>query len=250
MAEELAYEVLGQGKPLVCLHAYALDHTVWIEVANLLQPKYMVILPDLRGHGRSPTPADHYTMQEMAEDVTVLLEKLGIKQAFFAGHSMGGYVMLSLAKHYPEYVLGLALVASHAFADSPEKKKSRLEDIELVKLKGPAAVLTNMPKILSDDRRIQKFCKDKVEQMEKDGVIGALGAMADREDSIRFLKEFKKPLGIIVGKQDNFIPLEMSRSMAELLKPTVYIELENCGHMPMMESPIEVANALETLFHL
>ena len=86
--------------------------------------------------------------------------------------------------------------------------------------------------------------------MDSNGVIGALAAMADRDDSMQFLKNFDKPLGIIAGTDDHFIPLEMSREMAEELNPKVYVEIENSGHMPMMEHPEEVAEALAQLFDL
>jgi pimeloyl-ACP methyl ester carboxylesterase len=189
-------------------------------------------------------------MKELAEDLIALLDHLEIDKAGFAGHSMGGYVALSIAKNFPDRVTGLALVASHAYADSPEKKESRLKDIETVKDLGPLQVLSGMPSNLSEDPKVQEFCKHKISLMGRNGVMGVLAAMADREDSIEFLKKFNEPLGIIAGTQDRFIPLEMSRKMAEDLHPEVYVEIENSGHMPMLENPVDVAEALANLFQL
>jgi pimeloyl-ACP methyl ester carboxylesterase len=250
MTIKLSYEILGEGKPLVCLHAYALDHAEWMDVAKILEPRATLILPDIRGHGGSPSPEGEYSMKELGADVIAILDHLKINNASFAGHSMGGYVALSITRNFPDRVSGLALVASHAYADSPEKSRSRWKDIERVREQGPQEVLANMPENLSNNTRIQDFCRQKVEHMDENGVIVVLAAMANRDGSIQFLKNFKKPLGIIVGTEDHFIPLKMSREMADVLQPQVYVEIENCGHMPMMEAPDEVAEAIASLFDL
>lgn len=249
MPVKLVFEVIGMGKPLICLHAFGLDHTVWMDVANLLRPSARVILPDLRGHGGSPSPTGEYTMLEMGEDIINILDRLKLDQAFFAGHSLGGYTMLSLAKNFPDRVAGLALIASHAFADSPETKKTRLSDIEKVKLLGPEEVLSGMPERLSTDFRIQEYCREKIRDMDKDGIAGVLGAMVGREDSIDFLSHFKKPLGIIAGTEDQFIPIETNRLMAKMVNPMLFEEIAGSGHMPMKENPERVAKALRTLFN-
>jgi len=248
MSEKLSYEIFGSGQPLVCLHAYPLDHTEWLDVAGILKSDFTMILPDIRGHGRSPSPHGMYRMQELADDIIALLDLLKIEKAALVGHSMGGYVALSFAKNFPGRVSGLALVASHAYADPPEKKVSRLEDIEKVKEIGPLELLSEMPANLSEDLKVQQFCRSKISQMDRNGVMGVLSAMAEREDSSEFLKTFDPPLGIIAGMRDRFIPLEMSRKMAEDFQPEIYVEIENSGHMPMLENPEVVAEALANLF--
>ena len=147
--------LLGEGRPFVCLHAFALDHTEWLDVAKILKSKATLILPDIRGHGGSPSPEGEYSMKELGADVIAILDQLKIEKANFAGHSMGGYVMLSIAKNFPERVSGLALVASHAYADSPEKRKSRLESIKLVSRGVPRKSLQICLRNLSNDSRIQ-----------------------------------------------------------------------------------------------
>ena len=248
MAEKLSYEIVGKGDPLVCLHAYGLDHTEWLEAAHLLKSDFTIILPDIRGHGGSSSPPGEYSMPDLAGDVVLMLDRLKIDQAYFAGHSMGGYIMLALAKCFPERMSGLAMVASHAYTDSPEKMQSRLEAIEKVKEFGPLEVPSGMADLLSDDPKVREFCREKIKRMDSFGVMGVLAAMAHRDDSVEFLKSFIQPLGIIAGANDHFIPLETCREMKRLLKPKLYVELDNCGHMPMMENPQAVAQTLRELF--
>jgi len=84
--------------------------------------------------------------------------------------------------------------------------------------------------------------------MDRNGLMGVLFAMAEREDSSEFLKTFDLPLGIIAGMRDRFITLDISRKMAEDFQPEIYVEIENSGHMPMLENPEAVAEALANLF--
>ncbi len=115
----LAYDRRGKGKPLVLLHGYPLDHHLWDEVVPLLEDQFDIILPDLRGFGRSSTVDSFYTMEDIASDIAGLLDSLGIQKAAIVGHSMGGYVALAFARLYPGRVTGLGLVSSQAAGRYP-----------------------------------------------------------------------------------------------------------------------------------
>ena len=119
---ELAYERHGKGASLVLLHGYPLDHHLWDEVVPLLKDTFDLIIPDLRGFGKSTTVDTPYTMNDFASDLAGLLDQLGIQKVAVAGHSMGGYVALAFAQLYPERVSGLALVSSQVLADPPDRK--------------------------------------------------------------------------------------------------------------------------------
>ena len=87
--------------PLILLHGYPLNRTIWKDVLPFLTDIADVITPDLRGHGQSPIPEGEYSMETMAADVIALMDSLGIETAVIAGHSMGGYVTLALLKYHP-----------------------------------------------------------------------------------------------------------------------------------------------------
>ena len=113
---KLHHSEAGQGLPVVLLHGFPLSSAIWRRQQQGLSDGYRVILPDLRGHGRSPAPAGVYEMEAMAADVFALLDSLDVKQAVILGHSMGGYVALAAWRLAPERFLGLGLIASHAAA--------------------------------------------------------------------------------------------------------------------------------------
>ena len=244
---KLAYIRRGKGTPLELIHGYPLDHTSWNEVAPLLENEFDVIAPDLRGFGQSTTVETPYTILDMADDLAGLLDHLGIDKVALAGHSMGGYVALAFAKKYPQRVTGLGLVSSQAVADSPEGKDRRYQTAADVAQKGVGIVADAMTPKLSADTRVQAFVRTVIEQQKKSAVIGALKAMAEREDLMPHLSTVTFPVVLIHGNADMLIPIERAKEMKALLPSAQFVELQGTGHMLMMEFPNETAEGLRFL---
>jgi 3-oxoadipate enol-lactonase len=244
---KLAYTRLGKGTPLVLIHGYPLDHTLWNEVASLLEKEFDVIMPDLRGFGQSTTVETPYTISDMADDLAGLLDHLKIEKVLLAGHSMGGYVALAFAKKYPQRVSGLGLVSSQAVADSPEGKDRRYQTAADVAQKGVDIVAEAMTPKLSADVRVQAFVHTVIERQAPFAVIGALKAMAEREDLLSHLSTVTYPVTLIHGNADALIPIERAKEIKAALPSARFVELQGAGHMPMMEFAKETAEGLKFL---
>lgn len=248
MEELLFYDNLGKGTPVILLHGLALDHTIWYPVADLLKDDYFLILPDLRGHGRSFSPPGRYSMDQMAGDVLRLMDYLNLEKAFLGGHSMGGYVALNFAKNYSERLHGLALIASHVYADLAEKKEQRLHQIEELAYEPPIKIFDGMLNGLTRNNKVKQFCREIIENCDPKGMQGVLYAMANREASKEIDKKMDQPVLLVTGMDDHFISLEKSREIAEKINTQWLIEVEDAGHMVMMEEPDETASALKKYF--
>ncbi|HEY59288.1 MAG TPA: alpha/beta hydrolase [Anaerolineae bacterium] len=246
-AIELYYENYGTGMPLILLHGYPLDHTIWLPLVPFLEDRAQLILPDLRGHGKSPAPDGVYTMQEMAGDVVALMDKLCVEKAVLGGHSMGGYVALAFARAYPERFMGLALIASHAFADSEEKKMARMQAIEVVKEQGVATALAGISQKLTQNDGVQEKVRALIACASTQGVIGTLQGMAARRDSLDVLSSLDVPAVIITGAQDVLIPLKRAKEMEQKMKRPWLATVQGVGHMLMMEQPEQLAKVLSHL---
>ena len=243
----LAYTRRGKGIPLVLIHGFPLDSTSWSEIVPLLEDKFDIILPDLRGFGQSTTVDTPYLMSDMADDIAGLLDHLGIEKSALAGHSMGGYVALAFAKKYLKRVSGLGLVSSQAAGDPPERKEGRYKTAADVAEKGVSVVVEAMTPKLSADPRVQAFVRNVIEKQSKDGVIGALKAMAGREDSMSILSSFNFPFVLIHGDADALIPIDRAIEIKLATPSAELIELKNAGHMPMREYANETADGLSFL---
>ena len=243
----IAYTRKGSGKPLVLVHGYPLDHTIWDEVLPLLENDFDIVTPDLRGFGQSQVVENQYKIEDMAADIAGLLDHLGIEKAAIAGHSMGGYVSLAFASAYPQRVLGLGLVASQAPADPPERKQGRYDAATEIMKNGVGPVAESMPAKLSPDKRVQAYVRGLIAAQQPAGLAGALKAMAERHDSTSALSTFDYPVAIVHGDADELIPIQRAQEIKAAIPHATLVELSTVGHMPMLENPQATAATLKNL---
>lgn len=244
---DLFYEEAGRGLPVVLLHGFPMDHTIWHRLVPLLENEARLIMPDMRGHGRSPAEGRVSSMRLMAEDVLCLLDRLKIDRAIVVGHSMGGYVALAFANAYPGRLAGLGLLASQAAADLPEKRQNRLKLVERIRRRGNALLAESMPAALSADPDIQQFVREIILKTDAHGIMAALRGMAERPNAEEWLAEISVPAVVVHGGKDALIPMEPARTAAQLLSRAWLVEIPDAGHMPMMEAPRAVADAIRQL---
>lgn len=242
----LSYERLGRGAPLVLIHGYPLDHSIWKEVTPLLSSTFDLILPDVRGFGQSDATDSPYSMADLANDLAALLDHLQIESVFVAGHSMGGYVSLAFAQAHPSRVNGLALVASQAAADTPERRASRHASVKQILEHGIEETVEGMTPKLSANTRVQAFVHELMAKQKPAAFIGALQAMAGRLDMLPYLVSSNFPLLLIHGDSDGLIPLDRAREIKAAVPRAGWFLLPGVGHMPMLEDPTGIAIALKT----
>lgn len=246
---QLRYRDLGTGLPVVLLHGYLESLEIWQPFQEKLAEKFRVIAPDLPGHGHSGPIAGVNTMDDVAQAVNFLLEKLHLGKVFMFGHSMGGYATLAFARHYSGKLHGFSLVHSHPFADTPQTIENRNREIQLVR-EGKQQLLfrTNIPKGFAD-KNLQRFSAEikKAQQTAlntpPEGIIALLEGMKQRQDSSHLLKTTTLPFLYVIGRHDNYIPFSMLERI-ELPPQAETLVLENSGHSGFIE---EQDKLLETV---
>jgi pimeloyl-ACP methyl ester carboxylesterase len=108
---------MGSGPPLLLLHGWPQHSHSWRRVAELLERDFRLIMPDLRGFGRSAVPAGGYNPRQFADDAIALLDALDIRQAGVIGHDWGGFSTYLIGLSHPERVTGLVVCnAPHPWA--------------------------------------------------------------------------------------------------------------------------------------
>ena len=244
---ELAYMRRGEGKPLMLLHGYPLDHHIWDLVMQLLEDKFDLIIPDLCGFGESSTVDTVYTMDDFASDLSGLLDHLGISKVTIAGHSMGGYVALAFANNHPDLVSGLGMVSSQVAADPPDRKEGRYKTASNIAENGIQNVVETMTPKFTPNEEIREIVRQVIARQQPAALIGALKAMAERKDSSALFSSFKIPVVIIHGDADELISIDRAQEMKVAFPSAQFTELEAVGHLPMLEAPQETAKALLTL---
>ena len=242
---QIHYEEQGQGLPLVLIHGFPLNRTIWEPMISMVKKGVRIISPDLRGYGSTEGTRGIYGMRLLAEDIASLLDQLKIDRAMVAGHSMGGYVALAFARAYPERLLGLGMIASQATADTPEKRLGRFTLAEEVSRSGARPVAESMTPKLTDDPKLQTKLRDLILHTSADAIEGSLKGMAERIHMVGYLPEITVPAAVIHGHKDAIMPIERARDTACGLPRAKLTEVPGTtGHMPMMETPEKTAEAL------
>src|SRR5215211_1394272 len=109
---DVIYRIAGSGPPVVLVHGMVNSSRHWEEVAVRLAGDYMVIAPDLIGHGDSATPRGDYSLGAHAAVIRDLLAAIGVERSTVVGHSLGGGVAMQFFWQFPQHTERLALVSS------------------------------------------------------------------------------------------------------------------------------------------
>ena len=238
---QMAYTDTGLGQPVVLIHGYPFNRSLWNEQVEALSSSYRVIVPDLRGFGESDSSAGPATMIRMAQDVAALLDHLEISRAVIGGLSMGGYVALAFYKQFPSRVRALVLADTRAQADTEEAKRTRAQQAEKALSEGMAGIADAMlPKLLTPETvskrpEVVKRVRDMMLKTKPEGAASALLGMAEREDQTSLLSRIAAPALILVGAEDAITPVADSEKMHNAIPGARLVMLENAGHVSNLE---------------
>lgn len=240
----MAYDDRGRGLPLLFIHGYPLNRTLWEPQIDDLSYTTRVLTVDLRGHGESDPMPGPYPMDLLADDCISLLDALGITTPIvICGLSMGGYVTFAFYRRYAAHVAGLILTATRAGADSSESKANRDKSAVLAQEKGADVIAEAMlPRLLSPKTLTAR--PDLVDRVRKimrgisvDGIVGDLTGMRDRMDSTPLLTQINIPTLIIYGADDQIIPLSEVEFMHQAIINSELKIIPDAGHLPNLEQP-------------
>jgi len=109
---KLYYETYGSGEPLLLLHNYMGTHNDWDQWRDSLAQHYYLIIPDLRGHGKSSVPKENHRIRYMAEDTYALLDELKIKKFKAMGMSGGAMTLIHMATMDTSRVEAMVIISS------------------------------------------------------------------------------------------------------------------------------------------
>ena len=237
----LAFDDNGSGRPVILLHGYPFNRTLWDDQVSALKDHFRVITPDLRGFGESDTSEEPTTIARMAQDVARLMDALDIQRSTIGGLSMGGYVVLSFYKQFAERVDALVLADTRPQPDTEEGKQLRLKQREQILRDGMAETAHAMlPKLLTPENistrpDLVKRIHDMIMGTKPAGAAAALMAMASREDQTELLPKIAVPTLIVVGREDPLTPVGDSQLMHERIADSRLVVLEDAAHVSNFE---------------
>lgn len=241
------YTDSGKGKPVVLLHGFLENSTMWNHFIPKLLENNRVICIDLLGHGKTDCLGYIHTMELMAEVVEAVLNHLRINKSTFIGHSMGGYVALAFAEKNPDAMSGLCLMNSTAMADSKEKQENRNRAVVAVKQNYRTFVRMAIANLFRPKNRT--IFSDRINEVINEalktplqGIVAALEGMKIRKnrESLLHTSAYKKMM--VIGKKD---PALDYLSLIEQVKNTdvKMVEFPD-GHMSHIENESSLLHKL------
>ncbi len=248
----LAYSDQGRGMPLVFLHAFPFNRTMWEPQLNALSSRFRVVTVDLRGHGESDAPLWRYTLDLFADDVRGLLDHLSIQQAVLIGLSMGGYLIFSFYRRFADRVKGLVLADTRAEPDSPEQTAWRFRLAQRAYQEGAGAVAAEMlPKLLaptSYQTNPSLFQKVRAIMVgsQISGIVGDLMAIAERSDAVPLLSTITCPTLVLAGEMDALTTPADNQRIADGISGARFTIIPSAGHLSNLEQPEVFSEAVRT----
>lgn len=240
---DVFYRVEGKGKPVVLIHGFGEDGSIWDGAMNELKNKCCVIVPDLPGSGKSPMVNTKESMESLADAVIAVMQAESVVKAPVIGHSMGGYITMAMVEKYAEYVAGFGLFHSVASPDSEEKKEARRKSIDFIREHGARKFIEQAtPGLFSEEFKsrhpeVVAEITARFTNFSPSALVQYYEAMMQRPDRTEWLKSFDGPVLFIMGRHDKAVPLEVSLQQSHLPRRSYVKILEHSGHMGMLEEP-------------
>lgn len=238
----IAFDDVGSGFPVVFLHAFPLNRTMWDPQVSALVAECRCIAIDTRGAGDSP-PTAPYSMDRFADDVAAVLDTLQIERAVIVGLSIGGYISFALWRRHRHRIRALVLADTRAGADTVTQIERRRALIELAETQGSAAIanaqIASLVGTSTRDKRpdIYDSVHRIIAQSSAEGIVGSLEAMMTRPDSAATCATIDAPTLIIVGDEDVATPPSEARALQKLIPNSRLEVLEQAGHLSNLERP-------------
>jgi pimeloyl-ACP methyl ester carboxylesterase len=253
------YQLLGQGTPVVFINGWTQSCEYWLPMVELLKARHLCLIYDQRGFGRSqPLAADAgVELDDHAEDLHELINRLGLKDVNLVGHGIGAWIALSAARHHPQDVLTLSGLAPES-EPTEEEKGSEIPSIwqqASLLLKDLASVPMVRNLVAWRYRRAPEPYRtrlfDDFAQADRRAAFHLLAGCMGKDNQARLqnmLGEVMLPVLLVRGWEDSICPAAALRAYFEIIKSGKMATIRGCGHFPMLEFSNELAALLRDFF--
>lgn len=236
--------VFGSGpRTLLCVGGWTGSWEVWEEpIAQLTRRGWRCVAYDHRGAGESPVDPERITVNAMADDVTGVLDALGLDRCVAAGESQGGAIVQYAAARHPGRFDGLVLSAA-----IPAKRQSRGNAFaDSCRSDYPATVRSFIDACLPerDSDHIKRWGRNILMRADPAQAARIIEMWSDDDVADVDASRLVMPTLILHGTADAIVPVDVSRALAQRLPDATFVEFEGSGHVPTMTRPDEVVAAI------
>ena len=249
---ELAYEVMGAGRPVSVLHWGMFGDRAQLRSLAELLPGTRILF-DGRAYGASDAPSTPYSLEDYAQELATAVRTVAPEPCVLIGQSMAGMTFLRLALAHPEMVAGLVLIDSSAAPEDPDLAPTYEALLAELIESGPSAQLLDFvaeaslmsPAFFAEQRDDVDRWREAMLTLDVDAFVAHARAVFDRTDVRDQLPGLHVPALVVVGALDTSTPPERARELCALLPDVrAYVEIPDAGHFAAWEKPRRTAEAV------
>jgi pimeloyl-ACP methyl ester carboxylesterase len=239
------YESFGEGTPIVFLHPLSMNRYAWVHQVFAFARSHRVVVLDHRGHGLSDAPAVGYSIREMALDVLAVLDQAGIDEAVLVGNSAGAMIATQIALDAPQRVRAMMLVscATHLAPRIPAEVLHAYD----VRFEAAFDYMTQgatSAKTKRERPEVTAFLADVYRAKGNFSREVFLSCIRDPDGVFNWnvterLREACQPALVVAGQEDQAMPLDATRALAEGLPRATFRIAPDVGHYYPLERPSE-----------
>lgn len=219
---EMYYEIRGEGEPLILLHGGGGIGANWSLIFAEPPKGFRLIVPDMRGHGRTTNPSQRFTFRQLAQDVLALLDHLGIERFKAIGMSLGAKTLLHISTAEPNRVEAMVLVSATPYFP----------------IEARAAMGAMTPETRTDEewKQMREWHRQGDEQIR--AIWKQMNALKDSYDDMNFTPPYLSTITartlIVHGDRDPLYPINLAMEMYEAIPDSYLWVIPNGGHGPIL----------------
>jgi 3-oxoadipate enol-lactonase len=235
---------------IIFIHGFPFNKSMWHYQVAAFKDNYRLISYDVRGHGKTDTGTEDFTIDLFTKDLIALMDELELEQVTLCGLSMGGYIALDAMEKHPERISALILCDTQCTAETPEAYEKKMQAIENIKVnrKGQFAdeSIKNLfaPESYNTKQTEIAHVFEMIMDTNTEALCKTLEALATRNSTCEKLSEIEVPVLILVGKEDRVTPPAASRLMNGKISGSEMLTIVHAGHVANMENPEAFNEAL------
>ena len=229
----------GKGFPLVLVHGFLGSSELWRIQVEFLKKYFKVITLDLPGFGKSNKAKPLKNIYSMAEFVSKCIKEKKINKFHLLGHSMGGMIVQSMAKLFPDKEDKLICYSTGPIGEMPDRFETIEETRMSIKKKGLEETIKECSKtwfLLGEGDKSYKLMIKVASQTNLDAADKSLIAMKEW-NGVKDLKNIKQKTLILWGDKDRSYNLKQEQILKDNIESSKLIILPNCSHNIHLEQP-------------
>lgn len=242
------------GPAVVLIHGIPTHSYLWHTIGPALAASHRVLAVDLLGYGRSDQgPVQELTLPRQADHILAMLDTLGIAQAHFIGHDLGGGIVQILATQHPERVLSIGITDGVCFSNWPVPLVVAMRRPPAPEFEPSAMRVMDMLRVGTHNQEllVPEIIAAFTDPYELQGGPARLQIAAralehhQTEEIVPQLPAIAVPVSIVWGQYDRLLPAYWGWRLHESIPGSHFRLLEGAGHFTMLDRPAELAHEFQ-----